>query len=112
LRERNAGEREGEDVRLLFTRAEEIGFVGAIAACKHNTIPAGARLIALENSRAFPDSPIGGGPIVRVGDRISVFTPVLTAAIAKRAEEITGAPAQPRATETKSQTTTPRRWQR
>jgi endoglucanase len=42
-------------------------------------VPAGARLLCLENSRSFPhDSPIGAGPIVRVGDRLSVFTPELT----------------------------------
>lgn len=76
-----------ECVRLLLTRAEEIGFVGAIGACRHATIPRGARLIALENSRAFADSPIGAGPIVRVGDRLSIFSPGLTAAIARRAEE-------------------------
>ncbi|HYE61757.1 MAG TPA: hypothetical protein VD997_07150 [Phycisphaerales bacterium] len=75
---------------LLFTRAEEIGFIGAIAAVRHGTIPRNARVIALENSRSFPESPIGGGPIVRVGDRISVFSPTLTDAIAKRAEEIAG----------------------
>jgi endoglucanase len=66
-------------VGLLFTRAEEVGFVGAIAACKHKTVPKSARLICLENSRSFPtDSPIGAGPIVRVGDRLSVFEPTLT----------------------------------
>jgi len=75
---------------LLFTRAEEIGFIGAIAAVRHGTIPREARVIALENSRSFNDSPIGGGPIVRVGDRLSVFSPTLTDAIAKRAEEIAG----------------------
>ncbi len=85
------------DVRLLFTRAEEIGFIGAIAACLAKTMPRDARVIALENSRAFPDSPIGGGPIVRVGDRISVFSPSLTDAIAKRAEEVAGGPATVRA---------------
>jgi putative aminopeptidase FrvX len=79
-------------VRLLFTRAEEIGFVGAIAACKHGTMPRDARVIALENSRSFAESPIGGGPIVRVGDRLSIFSPTLTDAVAKRAEEIAGAP--------------------
>jgi len=78
---------------LLFTRAEEIGFIGAIAACRHQTMPRAARVIALENSRSFADSPIGGGPIVRVGDRLSVFSPSLTDAIAKRAEEIGGGPA-------------------
>lgn len=76
-------------VRLLFTRAEEIGFVGAIAACKHATIPRNARVLALENSRSFPhDSPIHDGPIVRVGDRISTFSPTLTAAVAKCAENL------------------------
>jgi endoglucanase len=81
------------DVRLLFTRAEEIGFVGAIAACRSGTMPMDARVIALENSRSFPESPIGGGPIVRVGDRLSVFSPALTEAVARRAEEIAGGPA-------------------
>lgn len=79
-------------VRLLFTRAEEIGFVGAIAACKQGTMPREARVIALENSRSFAESPIGGGPIVRVGDRLSIFSPTLTDAVAKRAEELAGAP--------------------
>ena len=107
---RAAGEPVG-DVRLLLTRAEEVGFIGAIAACRHDTIQRHARLIALENSRSFPDSPIGGGPIVRVGDRVSVFTPELTAAVAKVAEELAGGPAQPLATQ--KQADPPAwRWQR
>jgi putative aminopeptidase FrvX len=67
-----------EHVGLLLTRAEEVGFTGALAACKDKSIPKGARLICLENSRSFVDSPIGAGPILRVGDRISVFEPKLT----------------------------------
>ncbi|HEX2837238.1 MAG TPA: hypothetical protein VHN77_03820 [Phycisphaerales bacterium] len=84
--------REGprHDVRLLLTRAEEVGFIGAIAAAKDGTMEKGSRVIALENSRSFAESPIGGGPIVRVGDRMSVFSPALTDAVAKRAEEIAG----------------------
>ena len=66
------------DVRVLLTRAEEVGFVGAIGACKSGIIPKGARLFALETSKSFADSPIGGGPIVRVGDRTSSFDPHLT----------------------------------
>ncbi len=82
---------EAAHVRLLFTRAEEIGFVGAIAACKHGTMPRDSRILALENSRSYPaDSPIGGGPIVRVGDRLSTFSPTLTAAVAKVAEVLAG----------------------
>ena len=66
------------NVSVLLTRAEEIGFIGAIAACKLRSVSKRARLICLENSRSFPESPIGGGPIVRVGDKASVFSPQLT----------------------------------
>lgn len=67
-----------EHVGLIFTLAEEIGFIGAIAAARSGSIPKSARLICLENSRSFAESPIGGGPILRVGDRITVFSPALT----------------------------------
>lgn len=67
-----------EHVGLLFTVAEEVGFIGAIDAAKTGFIPKKARLICLENSRSFPESPIGGGAIVRVGDRMSVFDQALT----------------------------------
>ncbi|MDZ4829213.1 MAG: hypothetical protein SGJ09_03325 [Phycisphaerae bacterium] len=69
-------------VGLLFTRSEEIGFIGAIGAARSRSVPKDARLICLENSRSFPESPIGAGPIVRVGDRITVFSPDLTNRIA------------------------------
>jgi putative aminopeptidase FrvX len=98
--------------RLLFTRAEEIGFIGAIAACRNGTIPKNARVINLENSRSFDDSPIGGGPIVRVGDRLTVFSPNLTAAVAKVAESIAGSPAAPTASQKAADVSKGWRWQR
>lgn len=104
-----AGETIG-DVRVLLTRAEEIGFIGAIGACRDGTIPRGARVLALENSRSFADSPIGGGPIVRVGDRISIFTPQVTADVARVAEMI-GGPTLPKASE-KASALSSWRWQR
>ncbi|MCP4836098.1 MAG: hypothetical protein GY895_15190 [Phycisphaera sp.] len=67
-----------EHVGLLFTVAEEVGFVGAIGAATNGLVPGNARLVCLENSRSFPESPIHGGPIVRVGDRMTVFSPDLT----------------------------------
>ena len=67
-----------ENVGLLFTVAEEVGFIGAIDAAKSGFIPKDARLICLENSRSFAESPIGGGAIVRVGDRMSIFDQALT----------------------------------
>jgi endoglucanase len=66
------------NVGVLLTRAEEIGFVGAIAAAKHRSVTKTSRLLCLETSRTFPESPIGGGPILRVGDKTSVFGPELT----------------------------------
>ncbi len=66
------------NVGVLLTRAEEIGFVGAIAAAKHRSVPKTSRLLCLETSRSFPESPIGGGPILRVGDKTSVFGPDIT----------------------------------
>ena len=68
---------------VLLTRAEEVGFVGAIAAATDGTIAPETRLICVEMSRSFPESPIGGGPIVRVGDASSVFSPWLTDAMAR-----------------------------
>lgn len=76
------------DVRVLLTRAEEVGFVGAIQACQSGIIPKNAQLIALETSRTFSDSPIGNGPIVRVGDRISVFHHGLTFLACQVAEKL------------------------
>ncbi len=76
------------DVRVLLTRAEEVGFIGAIGACKSGIIPKGARLIALENSKSYAESPIGGGPIIRVGDRTSSFDPDLTYRVGQVAQHI------------------------
>jgi len=70
-------------VGVLLTRAEEIGFVGAIAAATKRTIAKSSRLLCLETSRSYPESPIGGGPILRVGDKTSVFGPELTNAISQ-----------------------------
>jgi len=108
-------EQEGEPsgrMRLFFTRAEEVGFVGAIGACRSKTVPVEARVICLENSRAFDESPIGGGPIVRVGDRLSIFDPALTAACAKCAEQLAGGAASPTASQKNTGLNQSWRWQR
>ncbi|HUO45893.1 MAG TPA: M20/M25/M40 family metallo-hydrolase [Acidimicrobiia bacterium] len=63
---------------VLLTRAEEVGFVGAIAACELGSIPERAWVLSIECSRAFQDAPLGAGPVVRVGDASSVFSAALT----------------------------------
>ncbi|MCC5828030.1 MAG: M20/M25/M40 family metallo-hydrolase [Phycisphaeraceae bacterium] len=65
-------------VGVVLTRAEEIGFIGALALCRSQRLPPAARIFALENSRSYAESPIGGGPIIRVGDKSSTFDPALT----------------------------------
>jgi len=62
------------EVYFLFTRAEEVGFVGAMAACKLKTIPKKCVVIAVENSPELPHARMGDGPILRVGDRATTFT--------------------------------------
>ena len=76
------GRRGASNVGVLLTRAEEVGFIGTLRVCADKSVPARSRLICLENSRSFSDSPIGGGPILRVGDKMSVFDPGLTNRIA------------------------------
>lgn len=63
----------------LLTRAEEVGFAGAIAACRLGTIPRNARVVAVEISSELPGARMGEGPILRVGDSGEVFSPGLTA---------------------------------
>ncbi len=67
------------DAFFLFTRAEEVGFVGAIAAARLRTIPRKCVVVAMEASSELSHAKMGDGPILRVGDRTSTFTPEVTA---------------------------------
>jgi endoglucanase len=79
----------------LFTRAEEVGLLGAVEAIRLGTVPRDALVLSLECSKALPEAPQGAGVIVRVGDRASIFDPAVTAAVAAVATEA-GAPFQRR----------------
>lgn len=57
----------------VFTRAEEGGFFGAIGMAQAKTLPADAVVVSLETSKALPGAKIGGGPVIRVGDRRMTF---------------------------------------
>jgi putative aminopeptidase FrvX len=65
-------------VHALFTRAEEIGFAGALAALKSKTPLAPMPTLSLETSKALGFARVDGGPVVRVGDRLSVFDSRIT----------------------------------
>src|SRR5215471_8456287 len=62
----------------VFTRAEEVGFIGAIQLMKSKRLPSDLTVVSLETSPEWPPATIGAGPIIRVGDRISVFDPATT----------------------------------
>ena len=79
------------DVRGLFTRAEEVGFVGALAVARGRRLPRAARIVAIEASKALPGAPQGAGPILRVGDRASSFDDGLGRWIARVGERLAGA---------------------
>ena len=72
----------------LFTRAEEVKFIGAIGAAEARTVSKKLPIVAIETSKALPSAPIGAGPILRVGDRASIFTPELTAWCGQVAEKL------------------------
>lgn len=60
-------------VEALFTRAEEVGFYGALAALESREPLVRMVTISLEVSPAGKTAEVGGGPILRVGDRMSAF---------------------------------------
>ena len=79
---------EGVAVWGLLTRAEEVGFLGALEAIRLGTVPSASTVLSLECSKALVNAPQGDGVIVRVGDRMSVFAPALTEALRVAAESV------------------------
>ena len=88
LLQRLAQKRARAEVYCLFTRAEEVGFVGAIAAAKARTVSRKLPIIVVEASKELPSARMGDGPILRVGDRLSIYTPALTAFMVRVAERL------------------------
>ena len=73
----------------LFTRAEEVGFIGAIQLARSGRVPREATIVSLETSseKAAGAGKMGAGVIVRVGDRTSIFDPNETATLWQIAQE-------------------------
>lgn len=71
----------------VFTRAEEVGFVGAIELARSGRIPKAVRFVSLETSSERGGAcTMGAGVIVRVGDRTSIFDSESTAALVECAQ--------------------------
>lgn len=71
----------------LFTRAEEVGFVGAIKLAQSKILPTSLTILSLETSTPRGTAEIGKGPIVRVGDKASSFDGPATARLLAAAAE-------------------------
>lgn len=69
----------------LFTRAEEVGFIGAVEMAKDWPLPDGVCFVSLETSAARGGAEMGKGPTIRAGDRLSVFHDATTAELVEAA---------------------------
>ena len=78
----------GANAMGLLTRAEEVGFVGALAACRNRTILPGSLVVGIETSKAQPAAKIGDGVVIRVGDGTRVFNEPLTGHITAVARDL------------------------
>jgi putative aminopeptidase FrvX len=70
----------------LFTRAEEVGLVGANLLARSGRIPRDVTIVSLEtSSERGGNARMGAGVVIRVGDRTSIFDDAATATLAKLA---------------------------
>lgn len=60
-------------VRGIFTRAEEQGFIGTLGMIRNGFLSPATKVISIETSKALPGVALGGGPVIRLGDRTSMF---------------------------------------
>lgn len=78
----------------IFTRAEEIGLVGAALVAQQRLLPADTIVVSLECSRELPGAQSGNGPVIRVGDRARAFHPDGEALLLAARERIHDVPIQ------------------
>jgi len=57
----------------VISRAEEVGFRGALAVTDTKLLPKDSLVVSLETSRELPGVKMGDGVIMRVGDKTSIF---------------------------------------
>jgi len=84
------------DLYAVFTRAEEVGFVGATALAKGTLLPKSVPVVSIEMSKALPGAEQGKGYVVRLGDRMTLFDPALTQFLLEVARGMSEIPFQQR----------------
>ncbi|MCL5102714.1 MAG: M28 family peptidase [Armatimonadetes bacterium] len=61
------------DIIGVFTRAEEVCFSGSMHVARNQAVPRDSIVVSLETSKALPGAEIGGGPVIRTGDKLHTF---------------------------------------
>jgi len=72
----------------VISRAEEVGFHGALAVAASRQLPKNALVVSLETSRELPPAKMGRGVVIRTGDRASVFDSAATRFLTEVAAEL------------------------
>ena len=76
------------EVYGVFTRAEEVGLVGARLLAEDGVLPQKTLVVSLEASRTLPGAAIGEGPVIRVGDASFTFDAEAESVLLKAREEL------------------------
>ena len=76
------------DVFAVFTRAEEVGLVGARLVAEAGSLPPETLVLSAESSRTLPGAEMGSGPVIRVGDAGSTFSAEAEAALIRARETL------------------------
>ena len=77
----------------LLTRGEEVGFTGAMAHFDQGWLDRARRpllCVSLEASRTLPGALLGKGPVLRLGDRMTVFNPDASQVLTEAARRALG----------------------
>ena len=75
-------------VQGIFTRAEEVGLVGARLIAESDILAKDKLIVSLESSRVLPGAEQGKGPVIRTGDAAFTFSVEAEAILVKAKEEI------------------------
>ncbi len=76
----------------VFTRAEEIGLMGARLMAEAGTLPPDTLVVSAESSRALPGAEQGSGPVIRVGDAGYTFNVEAESVLIRAREVLQGRP--------------------
>ena len=82
------------DVYGVFTRAEEVGLIGARLMAQAMTQPIDTFVVSLESSRTLPGAEMGEGPVIRVGDAGLTFNTEAETVLHKAKECLQASPNQ------------------